>query len=74
MLRRVMEEKTHAERQQDSIVACAYEAFADAPRINAPLANLDLDRFLFRLHGFREMHLEHAVLEIGGHVARIRIL
>ena len=40
-------------RQQDSIIAGAYEAFSNAPRITKTLAYLDLDGFRFRLHGFR---------------------
>ena len=50
-------------------------AFPDAPSDQCNgLAHLDLDGFRFRLHGFREMHLEHAILEVGGHLAPIRIL
>src|SRR5512147_1550221 len=44
------------------------------PRITAPLTYLDLNGFRFRLLGFREMHLEHAVFEVGRHLAPIRIL
>ena len=41
-------------------------AFPDAPSDQCNgLAHLDLDGFRFRLHGFREMHLEHAILEVG---------
>ena len=42
--------------------------------VNATLANLDLNGFRFRLHGFRKMHVKHPVFEIRGHLAPIRIL
>ena len=42
----------------------------DAPHhsVNATLAYLDLDGFRLRLLGFREMYLEHPVLEVGRHL------
>lgn len=44
------------------------------PSINATLANLDLNGFRFRLHGFQKMHVQHSVFEVRGHLAPIRIL
>src|SRR5207344_2306596 len=49
--------------------------FPDAPHhsVSAALAYLDLDGFRLRLLGFREMYLEHPILEVGRHPAPIRI-